>query len=127
MRDGERDEKRERAPSKGEEKGETVKAVRGGRRKEGGMSPMAATHHSQLNDAIFFPLFPASFPWERLEGGCFQPASNQMGSNRVHILQVGPRKLRRRSRTRRDEPIGTNLLFKEPIAFSAEGPGRRNS
>lgn len=26
-----------------------------GERERGGMSPMAATHHSQLNDAIFFP------------------------------------------------------------------------
>lgn len=29
----------------------------GEREREGGMSPMAATHHSQLNDAFFF-LFP---------------------------------------------------------------------
>lgn len=35
------------------------------REKEGRMSPMAATHHSQLNDAVFFPPSPASFPWER--------------------------------------------------------------
>lgn len=47
--------KGESTKAKGEEKRETVKAVRGGRTKEGGMSPMAATHHSQLNDAIFFP------------------------------------------------------------------------
>lgn len=54
----------------------------------GGMSPMAATHHSQLNDAIFFP-FPASFPWERVEGEGVRPAPNQTGSYRVHIVQVG--------------------------------------
>lgn len=46
-----------------------MKAVRGGKNERGGMSPMAATHHSQLNDAIFFPPFPASFPWERQGGG----------------------------------------------------------
>lgn len=51
-------------------------------------------------------------------GGGVQPASNQMGSNRVHVLQVGPRKRTRCSGTRRDESIGNNLLFKEPVAFS---------
>lgn len=69
MRDGERDEKGREHQGKGEEKRETVKAVRGGKNERGGMSPMAATHHSQLNDAIFFPPFPASFPWERQGGG----------------------------------------------------------
>lgn len=80
---------------------------------------MAATHHSQLNDAIFFPLFPLLFRgrgWG-VQGGGVQPASNQMGSNRVHVLQVGPRKRMRCSGTRR-ESIGNNLLFKEPVAIS---------
>lgn len=46
---------------------------------------MAATHHSQLNDAVFFPS-PASFLWERREEGVLP---NQTGSYRVHNLQVG--------------------------------------
>lgn len=58
----ERDEKGREHQGKGEEKRETVKAVSGGKSKRGGgVSPMAATHHSQLNDAIFFPLFPLLF------------------------------------------------------------------
>lgn len=90
--------KGESTKAKGKKK-ETVKAVSGGKSERGGMSPMAATHHSQLNDAIFFPLFPLLF---RGRGwGGVQPASNQMGSNRVHILQVGPRKRTRCSRTSR--------------------------
>lgn len=47
---------------------------------------MAATHHSQLNDAVFSPS-PASFPWERREEAV---RPNQTGSYRVHNLQVGP-------------------------------------
>lgn len=59
---------------------------------------MAATHHSQLNDAIFFP-FSRFFSMGEAGRGVFQPASNQRGSTRVHILQVGPRKRTRFSRT----------------------------
>lgn len=59
-----------------------------GEKERGGMSPMAATHHSQLNDAIFFPFLP-SFPWEGVEGEGVRPAPNQTGSYRVHTVQVG--------------------------------------
>lgn len=43
---------------------------RGRETKEGRMSPMAATHHSRLNDAVFFPS-PSlvSSPWEKVGGG----------------------------------------------------------
>lgn len=94
------------------------------------MSPMAATHHSPLNDAIFFPLFPLLFRGRGWRG-VFQPASNQRGSDRVHIIQVGRGKLgvqedkERRGRFLRagperpcsDESIRNNLLCKEPIGL----------
>lgn len=94
------------------------------------MSPMAATHHSQLNDAIFFPLFPLLFRGRGWRG-VFQPASNQRGSNRVHIIQVGRGNLgvqedkERRGRVLRagleqscsDESLRNNLLFKEPVGL----------
>lgn len=118
--------KGESTKAKGEEKRETVKAVRGREERKGGggMSPMAATHHSQLNDAIFFP-FSRFFSMGEAGGGLFQPASNQIGSNRVHILQVGPRELVR-CRTRRDESISNSFVFKEAMGFS-EANGRQNA
>lgn len=60
---------------------ETVKAVGSWRRekgREGRMSPMAATHHSQLNDAVFFLPSPASFLWERGVGSSAGAQSNRV-------------------------------------------------
>lgn len=90
LRDGERGEKRERKVSRRRKNGrDSESSWIAGERERGGMSPMAATHHSQLNDAIFFPLFPLLFHGKGVEGEGVRPAPNQTGSYRVHMVQVG--------------------------------------
>lgn len=56
----------------------------------GDVSPMAATHHSQLNDAIFFFLFPLLFCGRGWRGREFRPAPNLTGSYKVHNRPGGP-------------------------------------
>lgn len=121
--------KGESTKAKGKKKERQWKQLEGGRTKEGGCHPWLPLITHSLMTLFFSPLFPLLFRGRGRVGGLFQPASNQMGSNRVHILQVGPRKLTRCSRTRRDEWIGNNLLVKEPVVFSAptEATGRQNS
>lgn len=60
--------KGESTKAKGKKKERQWKQLVGEERR-GGMSPMAATHHSQLNDAIFFPLFPLLFRGRGWGGG----------------------------------------------------------
>lgn len=88
----ERDMKKgESTKAKGEKKRETVKAVSGGRTRGGGVSPMAATHHSQLNDAIFFPLFPLLFRGRGWRGGVSASIQSK-GVNQSSYHSGGTRK-----------------------------------
>lgn len=73
---------------------------------------MAATHHSQLNDAIFFPSFPASFPWERLEGGVSASIQSKGGQTEFISFRWDEETSRR---TRRDEGDSSEPVRSGPV------------
>lgn len=80
------------------------------------MSPMAATHHSQLNDAIFFP-FSRFFSVGEAGGGCFSQHPIKGGQTEFISFRWDEETSVCR-RTRRDEGESSEPVWSGPVPTS---------